>query len=81
MGDSFFVCHHLAALYAYGYVLVSLLFVLQPGGTRLQQLLLILDDSQMFVCSADAWCSSLLCQLPAHFRVINAVCEPKVKQH
>lgn len=24
MGDSFFVCHHLAALYAYGYVLVSL---------------------------------------------------------
>lgn len=23
MGDSFFVCHHLAALYAYGYVLVS----------------------------------------------------------
>lgn len=23
MGDVFFVCHHLAALYAYGYVLVS----------------------------------------------------------
>lgn len=23
MGDGFFVCHHLAALYAYGYVLVS----------------------------------------------------------
>lgn len=22
MGDPFFVCHHLAALYAYGYVLV-----------------------------------------------------------
>lgn len=22
MGDGFFVCHHLAALYAYGYVLV-----------------------------------------------------------
>lgn len=25
MGDSFFVCHHLAAIYAYTYVLVSLL--------------------------------------------------------
>ncbi len=23
MGDFFFVCHHLAALYAYGFVLVS----------------------------------------------------------
>lgn len=27
MGDSFFVCHHLAAIYAYTYVLVSLLVV------------------------------------------------------
>lgn len=27
MGDSFFVCHHLAAIYAYTYVLVSLFVV------------------------------------------------------
>lgn len=30
MGDGFFVCHHLAALYAYGYVLVSPNVLLQP---------------------------------------------------
>lgn len=30
MGDSFFVCHHLAALYAYGYVLVRLIVTMDP---------------------------------------------------
>lgn len=30
MGDSFFVCHHLAALYAYGYVLVRLIVTMGP---------------------------------------------------
>lgn len=34
MGDSFFVCHHLAALYAYGYVLVRLIVTMD---TRLSE--------------------------------------------
>lgn len=41
MGDSFFVCHHLAALYAYGYVLVSPLALPKSQECRSRRCLII----------------------------------------
>lgn len=90
MGDSFFVCHHLAALYAYGYVLVSSsLFKTQSvhiwiaiGDTGLFLYRNVLVSFCLSVCLviADTWRASLLCQLSSHIRIVHTVCEPKVSQ-
>lgn len=78
MGDSFFVCHHLAALYAYGYVLVSLFF--QAPECLVLNSRHTLDCLSVCWVISDTWRAPLLCQLSSHFRAVHTICEPKVSQ-
>lgn len=48
MGDSFFVCHHLAALYAYGYVLVSPNFLLNKKNESRESSVELLEQTVVF---------------------------------
>lgn len=48
MGDGFFVCHHLAALYAYGYVLVSPNFLLNKKNESQESLVELLEQTLAF---------------------------------
>lgn len=89
MGDSFFVCHHLAALYAYGYVLVCI--VIQYGMSELMITRMFLLQIIFFyyfhvlLISAfrsnviDTWGASIFRKLPTYFGIINTICEPKVR--
>lgn len=76
MGDSFFVCHHLAALYAYGYVLVSVTLQ-RPECVNL------VDTSCMVMClSLFVWSLQTRGVLPyfANFRLISELSTPFVNQ-
>lgn len=74
MGDGFFVCHHLAALYAYGYVLVS-------GGLSLSLSLRFGLTVRVCVCVRPRFLQTRgVLPYFANFRLISELSTPFVNQ-